>query len=382
MGRRRRFVRGLTTAGTAVLLFGGLAPQAEGASGLVELESLTWRSTVASAINRDGVIVGTSMIAPYVGHAVRWERDRGIVDLGTLPGGSDSTATAINDLGVVVGSSNAADGITRAVMWSATGEITALDALDGNHSSVSDINQSGTMVGVAHTAGGQRHAVRWTPQGRITDLGPSGDSSAKAVNAGGTAIGYALTGSWRTGRPVKWGTGGMTVLDFLSGNKEAVVNDINDQDVAVGVSSRSGTQGHAVRWNADGTATDLGTLPSRDYSRALAINDRGTVVGGEGALSGHAIRWSADGRITDLGTLPGGTRSSASDLNEHDVVVGSGDAADGRSHATTWDSDGRITDLGLLPGYHSTSAHGVNGAGTVFGSAWNSEASRAFAWNW
>ena len=55
---------------------------------------------------------------------------------------------------------------------------------------------------------------------------------------------------------------------------------------------------------------DLGTLPDDIFSRALAINNRGEVVGDSGSLAGdeeeppdfHAVLWS-NGDITDLSLI-------------------------------------------------------------------------------
>jgi probable HAF family extracellular repeat protein len=48
----------------------------------------------------------------------------------------------------------------------------------------------------------------------------------------------------------------------------------------------------------------LGTLPRHDYSRALAINDRGDVVGLSGALSGaRAFIWTNSRGMEDLNSL-------------------------------------------------------------------------------
>ncbi|MFI9588440.1 hypothetical protein ACIHCQ_43220, partial [Streptomyces sp. NPDC052236] len=61
----------------------------------------------------------------------------------------------------------------------------------------------------------------------------------------------------------------------------------------------------AVRWAADGTITNLGTLPNTIASTAFAINDAGVIVGqaDDADETPHAVRWDADGTITDLGTL-------------------------------------------------------------------------------
>ena len=63
--------------------------------------------------------------------------------------------------------------------------------------------------------------------------------------------------------------------------------------------------------------TDLGTLPGDKISSAVAINDRGQVVGAAGPtpMTGHAFLYS-DGAMTDLGTLGGAVGSWASGIND------------------------------------------------------------------
>jgi probable HAF family extracellular repeat protein len=86
--------------------------------------------TVAFAFgsNERGQVVGVSGLcsntslppnAPPGGpHAVLWERDGSVTDLGTLPGGvGNNVATSINDRGEVVGTAILSDGTVHAFLW-------------------------------------------------------------------------------------------------------------------------------------------------------------------------------------------------------------------------------------------------------------------------
>jgi probable HAF family extracellular repeat protein len=114
------------------------------------------------------------------------------------------------------------------------------------------------------------------------------------------------------------------------------------------------------------SVTALPALPGGTWSRALAINHRGQIVGASGSASGlsHAVLWD-HGRINDLD--PSGAFSDASDINERGQIVGSGQTASFETHAMLWD-DGAIVDLGTLGGSNS-SANAINERGQILGSS-------------
>ena len=70
---------------------------------------------------------------------------------------------------------------------------------------------------------------------------------------------------------------------------------VNDLGQVVGYSVTTAEEGHAFLWEKTTGMTDLGTLGS-DYSAALAINDRGQIVGEAGNATGvlivHAVLWN------------------------------------------------------------------------------------------
>ena len=82
----------------------------------------------------------------------------------------------------------------------------------------------------------------------------------------------------------------------------------------------------------EGRFTDLGRLPGRPDSQAVAINERGQVIGNAGD---RAFVWK-NGTLYDLGTLSGGNDSSAVAINEKGQVAGYSTTKDGQRHAVLW----------------------------------------------
>jgi probable HAF family extracellular repeat protein len=121
--------------------------------------------------------------------------------------------------------------------------------------------------------------------------------------------------------------------------------------------------------------TDLGTLAGSSDSTAVAVNDRGDVVGRSRA---HAVRWRG-GRIVDLGTL-GGSYSDAVDVNERGDVVGNSQTpGDASTRGFVW-RGGHMTALEPLPGFFGSSATAINDRGDVAGYSWNDGGLNAVLW--
>ncbi|MGA1839963.1 MAG: DUF3466 family protein [bacterium] len=110
-----------------------------------------------AAINNLGHIVGDSMTDDFEGHAFKWTKDNGMRDLGTLPGRTESWAIGINDKNEVVGNSwryECAEDECYAVdhyafFWSEEKGMMNIGTLPGmNYSQATAINNKGQLVGI------------------------------------------------------------------------------------------------------------------------------------------------------------------------------------------------------------------------------------------
>jgi probable HAF family extracellular repeat protein len=202
------------------------------ADGLVVLP-LGMADADATAINANGVIVGTGSLDDTTpAQAWRWSGAQ-LTWLGTLPGGEFSSAAGINDAGDIVGSGDTADGSAHAFLWH-KGVMTDLGTLGGATSTANAIAGDGRVVGTAQTAEGEFHAFAWDAAGGMDDLGTLGGSRSEAT-------------------------------------------DVNDAGQIVGDSDTANDDQHAFLFDVDGL-TDLGSLGGLGSS-ALGMNEQGVIVG-------------------------------------------------------------------------------------------------------
>jgi uncharacterized membrane protein len=210
-----------------------------------------------------------------------------------------------------------------------------------------DLNNGSTVVGAALKAlllSGAL-AVRWNlnPETLPPPL-PGQHSVAHAVNESGDVV-----GAWGEDLDTLWGrkvlaqefpcqaflyknSDGVTHdLASVIGTESSGANDINDNGLIAGWGRQQSTC-HAYVYNSEtGTApTNLGALPGHAWSSALAINNKGHVVGISssvkpspavpGAVPGAGVVVHAflyDGALKDLGP-----NRYAYDVNDNGQVVG------------------------------------------------------------
>jgi probable HAF family extracellular repeat protein len=152
----------------------------------------------------------------------------------------------------------------------------------------------------------------------------------------------------------------------------------------------------AVIWEPNGEIHELHPYGSDTVAFGFGVNDYGQAVGSSGLCSNtslppanpggpHAVLWEKDGSATDLGNL-GGTINVATSINKRGEVVGAAQSSkDGNIHSFLWTRESGMQDLGIFPGAVVTVApccNSVNDRGEVVGFSLDGKSGkmRAFLW--
>lgn len=336
-------------------------------------------------------------------HAYRW-RNGAMTDLGSLGDGFNSLASSLNDRGWSIGFSQTGviDPLSgfpqiRATLWIGRRIVNLGVVPGGSESAGTTVNNAGQAVGISDNGvpdpfsllglGVQIRTFLWE-QGELRDIGTLGGPDA-APGPGcnnqrpGVIVGTSYTSftpSETTGIPTQdpflWHNGKMWDLGNLGGTV-SFGQCANNRGEVIGVSSLAEHPGacpggpgcHAFLW-AHGSMKDLGTLGGGS-SEAIWINDAGEIAG-SADLPGNdlhdAVRWK-DGQILDLGTVSGDVCSRGRAINARGQIVGGSSDCRNFLHAFLWEEGGPMIDLNtVIPpgsGLQLTNALNINDRGEI-----------------
>jgi probable HAF family extracellular repeat protein len=214
-GKNGTFPYGVSVGG-AVVGSAWLSPDHTGATGrafyyengtTVLLPTLSGTSR-ANAIKDDGTVVGYSVDAANVSHAVKWTYDGLNWQIATLPGAASSAAWAISNTGRIAGSGcppatpTSCVSAGRAYFWANDAAApTVLGTLGGQSSTAYGVNDAGDVTGESYTKTGlQRAFFSAAGSGSLIDLGSLGSGTAFSTAtgiSGHLVVGFTVVGSGR-----------------------------------------------------------------------------------------------------------------------------------------------------------------------------------------
>jgi probable HAF family extracellular repeat protein len=290
-----------------------------------------------------------------------------VIDLGTFGGpGTNSSAYDMNNTGWVAGSANLTEGGPQhAFLWYGRGPLVDLGTLGGPNSEAGGPNLTGEGAILAETA----------------ETDPNGEDFCGF----GTHL-QCLAAIWRNFKLTALPTlpGGNNAQAYGLNNFGQVVgfSETGVEDSTCGTS----IPGQVLRykpviWEPNGAIHTLSLPPGDTVGFAFGINDAGQAVGSSGVCSNtslppvhpggtHAVLWEKDGSAVDLGGLKGGLSNVAGNINSQGEVAGTSQFADGSVHAFVWSKAKGIRDIGSLPGAVVTvppCCNTINDSGEVVG---------------
>ena len=304
-----------------------------------------------------------------------------VIVVGTLGGSFSAAYGGVNDRQWVSGDAFLPGDVTEHGFLWRDGVMTDLGTLGGLNSSVPFPvkNDKGLVTGLAQTS-------------LFDPLGEFWGSSLSCGNGPCQGFQNVEVG-------FVWKDGKMIQLPTLGGNYGASLGS-NNQGQVVGVAETAVQDSHctppqvllfdAVMWGPDLDEIHvLPTLPGDSVAAAVAINDKGDVVGASGvcsfppffAFAVHPVLWR-HGTVTSLGGLGGTMSNAAFAINNRGQVVGQSNLpGDTFTHAFFWQR-GVMTDIGTLPGDANSMATDINNNGQVVGVSCDATFTvcRAFLW--
>ncbi len=254
-------------------------------------------------INDSNVIVGqTQSYSPggLVNRAfVYSDPNQGPKTLPGLAGGGSAIAQGVGNGGVIAGTAVGADGQNHAVTWDLQGTIKNLGGFSpGGASQGFGVNGSGQVTGSAALPQGGSQAFLYSPgqtpaaASEFKNLGAltkDGASQGNAVNDNGHVAGWSASDSGTSHAFAYLGQQMVDLQTSLFKGWSSQALSINNSDWVVGQLSLSGGGSSAFLWTAASGMVNLNSLVSNlsgwSLESATGINDHGQIVG-YGLLNG------------------------------------------------------------------------------------------------
>lgn len=299
---------GMVAAAACLWLGAAQARSVEGWT-LVDLGTLGGPGSYGAAVSDNGIVVGCADVDATSAHAFIY-RDGAMRDLGlaTRSNAGHSCALAVNDRGSVAGRSG--DG--ELVVWIG-GDIAHL----GVRGNIGGINNADVVVG-AYVQGAGTRAFKYA-NSAIDTLIDDPAGAANAINARGEIAGTSSAGAF------VYRNGAINQLGTLGGNRSDA-KGINDAAEVVGLATDA--NGQPLSFLYDGA---MKALEAPAYSGAVAINNRGQVVGSAEGSGGYLID---GGQYARIDTLPPVVAQHwrklvPTGINNQGWIVGTGTNPDG-----------------------------------------------------
>ena len=261
---------------------------------MTDLGTTGGQSSRGWAINAQGFVAGASQICWVdpknpggpcfpVGneYAFVWD-GKAASDLGGLLGSSDSSVLGMNASAQMVGQSIVVSGastVRHAVLWQANGDITDLGTLGGVNSWAFDVNDAGTITGFSDTPSNLAHHpfIRDVNGGPMIDIGlPPGFTSGEAIaiNSAGHIVGVAFN-CCEQAAFVYDGVAMHDLHDLIppgTGWTLLEADDINDSGWIVGHGLHNGlARGFLLKPVVAGCGTDINCSGAVDVDDLLAV---------------------------------------------------------------------------------------------------------------
>ncbi|HEU4390285.1 MAG TPA: hypothetical protein VFV34_20955 [Blastocatellia bacterium] len=345
------------------------------------LDSLGGTNSRGNSLNDRGWIAGFSRLSGDQNrHATLW-RNGSPLDLGTLGGPDKNSSVAWpvkNNRGILAGISQTDTPEPNGETWSCAAFFSG--PRRSGFTCLGFRWEAGTMKPLLPLPGGNNSfATGANNRGQVAGWAENGVHDATCVGAQVLQF-----------RPVVWGPGTdqIQTLPLISGDTSGAATALNDRGQIVGISGvcdqavgrRTGR--HAVLWD-NGRAIDIGNFGVDLWNTAMAINQRGDIVGFAGTdpndLDGNLLRafiWTRKDGIRALDPLPltGHVFSQANSINERRQVVGVSCTIAGDCLAVLWQGNEmkNLNDL-IVGGFNGvlTNAQDINDQGEITGRAFD-----------